>query len=401
MPDQTPQLLHTMSPPLVEKPTFLGVVWAGWTIGTLALGFRYYVRVKFFHKLQLDDLLTGVAWILLLATALIWTIIMDDVYEMKYVLSGQQYPTAHFMTALGRYLHGSLAVLLMFYLGLWTIKLNFLTFFYRLGDQITYYRIYWWFVTIFTICAGITCIGTIQYECLAVSPERTSAICAGPEKTQYQNITLKVNMALDVLTDAMVMSLPISILWNVRVSLKRKFQLAGLFSLVVITIVVAIVRVSVVTNSKSVSQQNQVEVTWLYLWHFIESSVALLVACLASFRTLFAAKERRDEEREAKYRPSTNPDSGRMKAMLARAKHFQDSLFTKTHTENTKVDTEKVSDGMEFPIRTTMKSISEGSETTNHSLSTLYSNGLMESMNSKEVAGDKCHTCGRGGENIV
>jgi hypothetical protein len=179
------------------------VIWAGWTIGTLALGFRYYVRVKFFHKLQLDDILAGVAWVFLLATALVWTVIMDDVYEMKYVLSGKQYATAHFMTALGRYLHGSLAVLLMFYLGLWTIKMNFLVFFYRLGDQVTYYRIYWWVVTIFTVCAGIVCIGTIQYECLAVPPEKSSAVCAGPDKTRFQNITLKVNMALDVVTDAM------------------------------------------------------------------------------------------------------------------------------------------------------------------------------------------------------
>jgi hypothetical protein len=197
------------------------------------------------------------------------------------------------------------------------------------------------------------------------------------------------------------MSLPISILWNVRVSLKRKFQLAGLFSLVIITMVVAIVRVSVVTDSKSVSQQNQVEVVWMYLWHFVESSVALLVACLASFRTLFAAKERREEEREAKYRPSTNPDSGRMKAMLARAKHFQDSLFTKTHSEGTKAETTKGPDSMEYPIRTTVKSISEGSETTNNSLPTLYSHGLLESVNSREVAGERCHTCGRGDENIV
>lgn len=71
------------------------------------------------------------------------------------------------------------------------------------------------------------------------------------------------------------MSLPISILWNVRVSLKRILQLAGLFSLVIITMVVAIVRVSVVSQENAVSSSNQVKITWLYLWHFIESSVGM------------------------------------------------------------------------------------------------------------------------------
>ena len=57
------------------------------------------------------------------------------------------------------------------------------------------------------------------------------------------------------------MSMPISILWNVRISLKRKFLLGGLFSLVVITMVVAIVRVTVVSRKGALINRNQVEVT--------------------------------------------------------------------------------------------------------------------------------------------
>jgi hypothetical protein len=69
------------------------------------------------------------------------------------------------------------------------------------------------------------------------------------------------------------MSLPFTILWNVRVSLTRKFQLAALFSLVIITMVISIVRVAVVSNKNNLSNSRQVENTWLYLWHFVESAV--------------------------------------------------------------------------------------------------------------------------------
>lgn len=56
-------------------------------------------------------------------------------------------------------------------------------------------------------------------------------------------------------------------------NIKRKLQLGGLFSLVIITMAVAIVRVTVISNKAASSGRNQVEITWLYMWHFIENSV--------------------------------------------------------------------------------------------------------------------------------
>jgi hypothetical protein len=161
--------------------------------------------MRCFGRLQLDDFFAGFAWILLLTTAILWTVIMDKVYYMKYVLSGMLPPTdiPRLFDAIRVYLHGSLAVLMMFYMGLWTIKINFLIFFKRLGYQINYFRIYWWCVTIFTVIAGAACLGNIQYSCLAVTVEESVAKCSTPSAVRYQDITLKVNCALDVLTDVL------------------------------------------------------------------------------------------------------------------------------------------------------------------------------------------------------
>jgi hypothetical protein len=88
------------------------------------------------------------------------------------------------------------------------------------------------------------------------------------------------------LTDAIVMMLPISILWNVRISKTRRFALGGVFSLVIITMLIAIVRVTVTTNGNKVSRANkQVESTWLYTWHFVESCVGMFIFT-ALFSTL-------------------------------------------------------------------------------------------------------------------
>ncbi|KAJ4374837.1 hypothetical protein N0V83_001915 [Neocucurbitaria cava] len=312
---------------------------------------------------------------------------MDKVYYMKYVLSGMMLPTdlPRLFEAIKVYLHGSLAVLLMFYIGLWTIKINFLIFFKQLGYQITYYRVYWWGITIFTVIAGAACIGDIQYDCLAVTVQESMAKCAGPAAIKYQDITLKVNCALDVLTDVLIMSLPISILWNVRISFTRKVQLAGLFSLVVVTMVISIVRVAVVSSKNNLSTSNQVENTWLYLWHFVESAVALLVACLASFRTLFTAKSRREEDAHYRDEEAQRNCGVQKKHAWARAKHLQDSLFksTKNDTVITKV-TSVGEESMEYPLRETKQHSIDSratDETPSQCMPTLNSHGLLVDMN--------------------
>ncbi|CAG8975094.1 hypothetical protein HYALB_00008934 [Hymenoscyphus albidus] len=350
-------LSPTMVPPSVRKSTFLAVIWAGTAIGTLGLAFRLFVRVKYLHRLQFDDFLVSFAWMLLLGTALLWTVIINNFYEIANFLSGKAYLTATFPHSLEQYLHGSLAAWLMFYLVLWTIKINFLLFFRKLGDKVTnYYKIYWWAVLIFTLAAGIVCVGTIQYDCLAVTFEQSTAsqgTCAGPKDIKFQDFALKFPAALDIITDALIISMPISMLWRVRMTIKRKLQLGGIFCLVILTIVVAIVRIAIVSSAAGSNANKQVEVTSHFIWHHIEASVAVLVACLASFRTLFAAKEReRDAEQREQRERAGRPAGPKARVLWARAKYIQDSLFSTTPTVNgtTKLDSH-TSDGMDYPLR--------------------------------------------------
>jgi hypothetical protein len=181
------------------------VIWTGFSIATIALAFRYYVRIKTFRRLLPDDYLTSFAWIVLLATTILWQVIAPDMYELMEVTAMVRMPSAHFVEHAERYMKGSLAVLFMFYVGLWTVKMSFLLFFYRLGSQVTYYRVSWWIVTCITVACGAVCLGDIQYHCLADSLAVVSAKCLSGDAIQFQNITLKVNCALDVFTDALSM----------------------------------------------------------------------------------------------------------------------------------------------------------------------------------------------------
>lgn len=86
------------------------------------------------------------------------------------------------------------------------------------------------------------------------------------------------------------MALPIRLLWYLRISLRKKLGLAAIFSLCVIVIVFAIVRAVETSRSLlplSTSQFQQTDPIWLSFWSVLESSVAILVSCLPTFRVLF------------------------------------------------------------------------------------------------------------------
>jgi hypothetical protein len=238
-------------------------------------------------KLQLDDYFVAFAWSLLLATAIIWSTTLEEIYYMKHIYSSGIRITPEnsprLFTAIRTHLDATISMLVMFYIGLWSIKINFLIFFRRLGYRITYYRVYWWIVAIVTGLAGIACISDLQYACVVVTVQESLETCSTPKIEKFEKDTLIINCVLDVFTDVLsknylpniwkhgagcltssvVLSLPISIVWNIRISLMRKVQLAGLFSLVLVTIVISIVRVAV-------GASNNNESTWLNLWHFIE-----------------------------------------------------------------------------------------------------------------------------------
>ena len=65
------------------------------------------------------------------------------------------------------------------------------------------------------------------------------------------------------------MFIPFSMLKGVQMNWHRKAALSGIFSLVIITMVFAIVRASLVGST----DQTQIDSSWLYMWSAIEASI--------------------------------------------------------------------------------------------------------------------------------
>ena len=220
-------------------------------------------------------------------------------YTMK-VSAGLELPDANFASISEPYFKSTVAVIYFFYSSLWSIKISFLIFFRRLGTNVKHQKLLWWPVFAITLATYFICIGTIQYSCLIRSFEYLATHCAKPSAASYQQITLKLNCTWDVLTDflsrsielhwnviniSIVMSIPITMLWGVQMRWRRKAALAGIFSLVIITIIFAIVRTAVVSSSETRLPDS----SWLYMWSAIETSVGKWIMYLCNLISLITS----------------------------------------------------------------------------------------------------------------
>ena len=92
-----------------------------------------------------------------------------------------------------------------------------------------------------------------------------------------------ITTAMDIMSDILVLSLPIILLWRVRISLRQKIGLAFSLCLSCVMIIVTIVRIAGMKQGGSGS----VDIVWLVFWQQQECSIAVLMVSVSAFRSLF------------------------------------------------------------------------------------------------------------------
>lgn len=89
----------------------------------------------------------------------------------------------------------------LYYVGLWTIKVNFLLFFYRMGHHLPKYRIFWWVVFVTVVAIGIIQLGLIKFDCLLADDATKQGYCSTVENLVATRQHFIISVALDVFSD--------------------------------------------------------------------------------------------------------------------------------------------------------------------------------------------------------
>ena len=88
---------------------------------------------------------------------------------------------------------------------------------------------------------------------------------------------------MDIMSDLLVLSLPVSILWKVRISIRQKVGLGFSLCLSCVMVIVTIVRIA----GMRLRPSGSVDIVWLVFWQQQECSIAVLMMSVSAFRSLF------------------------------------------------------------------------------------------------------------------
>ncbi|MCJ1356208.1 MAG: hypothetical protein MMC33_006202 [Icmadophila ericetorum] len=177
----------------------------------------------------------------------------------------------------------------LFWLSIFAVKFSFLFFFRRLIDGMSKLKIWWWFCMVVCVpCAVANAISS--WIICADYKESGLQTCANARSIRGQTVTLDYGFSFDILTDLLVISLPILILRKARLQMRHKLVLGIMLCLSFFLILIAIFRY--------ISTQQTIAGIWAFMWylfwHDVQACVAIILVCATAFRTLFLSSTTKD-----------------------------------------------------------------------------------------------------------
>lgn len=252
---------------------------------------RLGVRLFHIKKLHADDFLAiaGVCCLIILACLNQYQ--SPVIYALISASKGEVLPPPYdtqLGLGLGLVYQAKLqfAFMIVFWTSLWCIKFSFLLFYHNLFVGIQGYMRWWWGVVIFSIMTYVASLLTLFLSCLPFrqrfSIERELSFflynCLAFADVVVETCPIPNAIAaliaattIDISSDILVMVLPIRLLWGLRVSNTQKAGLGAIFSLGLVIVIFAIIRVVEVVEAINNSSPS-VGVS-LGMWSILETSI--------------------------------------------------------------------------------------------------------------------------------
>ncbi|PSR75188.1 hypothetical protein BD289DRAFT_448016 [Coniella lustricola] len=281
----------------LSQRAFDGLNWLFFSLSLVALAARLYIRVTVFRRLIAEDYLMLATLCLLVADEALGQRFSSTIYYFMGVSSGTTpFPATvdalvKFLNEAGAMLKALGSAIIFFIAALFVIKANFMLFFRRLGHRTSnLFMPLWWAAFAVVMACGVVslCMGVTTFRCLFNGLSYTLTQCETSAEQNRYFTYFRVTVALDIITDAIIIAFPIWILWGVRITTRKKVALGAIFSLVGLTIVATILRGAILTSVFEQSAAGStINIPWIWFWFHIELCISVIVACLVSFRSLF------------------------------------------------------------------------------------------------------------------
>lgn len=160
-------------------------------------------------------------------------------------------------------------------------KISILLLYYRLFPGKRFKRVCIG-VGAFVAAYSITAVMTNIFQCVPVQSNWDTSIT--PHCVNL-GLELVIVSSVNVLTDAIILCLPMPFIWRLKLDIRRKLQLTGIFLLGSFVVIVSIIRATYV------SQVSFSDGFWANsfatIWSIVENCLAIVAACLPVMRPVF------------------------------------------------------------------------------------------------------------------
>ncbi|KAJ5107002.1 hypothetical protein N7456_003677 [Penicillium angulare] len=258
----------------------MALMWIGLALAIIMVVIRTHVQYKSSKRLFMNDYWIFFAILCHLATAIVYQVALDPMYELTYIGAGLKAPTEGFMDRASLFLKLQYAADLLLWTTLWAVKFSLLFFFWRLFESVnSSMRVFWWIMCGVTASTWVTSIVLQEFACDPISDFFTLGKCSSARDIFYSNLVFHFSVGTDIAGDVCVMVIPFPLLYKLKVNNQKRWILILVFSLPIIPIIFAILRL-VMTNPKT----HNVDPIRFQLFTMLENTSAIVTSCLPAFR---------------------------------------------------------------------------------------------------------------------
>ncbi|KAI8945170.1 hypothetical protein F4801DRAFT_569290 [Xylaria longipes] len=165
------------------------------------------------------------------------------------------------------------------------VKFSFLAFFKQMIFKVDRIHYYYWGVVILTVISYLFLLGEAFILCHQWRLESLKCQDAS-KKLLYISFTGLIT-GLDVLTDILIVSIPITLLGRSTLRFSQKAGLGAFLCLSVVMISFALTRVS------KISSVAGIDIVWEFFWQYLETAVAVIMGSLTVVRSLLVYQSKR------------------------------------------------------------------------------------------------------------
>lgn len=277
---------------------------------------RIGIRVWRPKALAVEDVLVFLAYASFMTMAALYTWTAPTLFKLTAVVAGQAPPYAELPADGLLIIKAFFTNTILLWVILWLVKGSLLALYWRLLSTKRIYIYLWWAIVVF--CATVSlnnqnkgdltdfiktfigCVVSHLTSCSSMTAWFTPGACGTARDQRAQIISLYYAFAVDVLSDIMIMALPLALIWNLQLAFAKKVGIAVLFCIGIFAIAAAVVRVvSIGVRAQNATPSS----SWLAFWGMIESGIAVIIGTAPGLYT--SARRLHQSYKDSRYAGSS------------------------------------------------------------------------------------------------